>query len=244
MLSVFDHRQKTLTTIQWTYSVVFVLQFLHLGYFLLRNLKVARVYTKGLTNEYASIDSSVKWLKNLNIALLAVMIFTAVFLYILLITDIYKRHLDYVYVLPIGLLFYWISYRFMRSPLKPLDNGTKYQGSSLNKEEFPELITKLEQLMAADKVYLNNTIRLADLADKMGMSKHHLSQLINQQYGLSFFDFINKARVTEAKNIITQHPEYKLIQVAYDAGFNNKTSFVNAFKKFEGLTPSSYRAGA
>ena len=242
MLSVFDHREKVLTTIQWTYSVVFILQFMHLGYFLIKNLKVVKTYSKGLSREYASIAPAVGWLKNLNIALLLVLVLSAIFLYILLITDIYRRHLDYIYVLPIGVLFYWISFRFMRTSIKPVENGSKYVGSSLSAEEIPAMQLKLEDLMQEQEVYLNNTIRLADLAQQMGMSKHHLSQLINQEYGMSFFDFINRSRVERAKELIAAHPEYKMLQVAFDSGFNNKTSFVNAFKKFEGITPSRYRA--
>lgn len=241
MLSVFDQREKVLTTIQWTYSIVFVVQFVHLGFFLIKNLFLAKNYSKGLTSEYSNIDTKINWIRYFNMTLLFILILSAIFLYILLVTDIYRRQLDYIYVIPIGVLFYFISFKFMRTEWKPIENGTKYQGSSLSKDEIPNHIIKLNELMQEEKMYLNNVIRLSDLAGMMTISTHHLSQLINEQYELSFYDFINQFRVNEAKSIIINHPEYKLLQVAFDAGFNNKTSFVNAFKKFEKITPSKFR---
>lgn len=241
MLSVFDHREKIVSTIQWTYSTVFIFQFVHLGYFLFKNLKIVNYYSKRLTSEYSNIDVKINWLKYFNIALIIILIFSVIFLYILLVTDIYRRHLDYIYVIPIGLLFNFISFKFMRTEWRPIENNSKYEGSSLNQDEIPDYIIKLNRLMENEKVYLNNVIRLSDLSEMMTINKHHLSQIINQYYGLSFYDFINQFRVNEAKNIIIKHPEYKLLQVAFDSGFNNKTSFVNAFKKFEKVPPSKFR---
>lgn len=241
MLSVFDHREKIVSTIQWTYSTVFIFQFIHLGYFLFKNLKIVNYYSKRLTSEYSNIDVKINWLKYFNIALIIVLIFSVIFLYILLVTDIYRRHLDYIYVIPIGLLFNFISFKFMRTEWRPIENNSKYEGSSLNQDEIPDYIIKLNRLMENEKVYLNNVIRLSDLSEMMTINKHHLSQIINQHYGLSFYDFINQFRVNEAKDIIIKHPEYTLHQVAFDSGFNNKTSFVNAFKKFEKVPPSKFR---
>lgn len=241
MLSVFDHREKIVSTIQWTYSTVFIFQFVHLGYFLFKNLKIVNYYSKRLTSEYSNIDVKINWLKYFNIALIIVLIFSVIFLYILLVTDIYRRHLDYIYVIPIGLLFNFISFKFMRTEWRPIENNSKYEGSSLNQDEIPDYIIKLNRLMENEKVYLNNVIRLSDLSEMMTINKHHLSQIINQHYGLSFYDFINQFRVNEAKDIIIKHPEYTLHQVAFDSGFNNKTSFVNAFKKFEKVPPSKFR---
>lgn len=241
MLSVFDHREKIVSTIQWMYSTVFIFQFVHLGYFLFKNLKIVNYYSKRLTSEYSNIDVKINWLKYFNIALIIILIFSVIFLYILLVTDIYRRHLDYIYVIPIGLLFNFISFKFMRTEWRPIENNSKYEGSSLNQDEIPDYIIKLNRLMENEKVYLNNVIRLSDLSEMMTINKHHLSQIINQHYGLSFYDFINQFRVNEAKDIIIKHPEYTLHQVAFDSGFNNKTSFVNAFKKFEKVPPSKFR---
>jgi AraC-like DNA-binding protein len=241
MLSSFDHREKVLTTIQWTYSVIFILQFVHLGFFLFKNVKLIKAYSKSLSDEYSSIDSKIAWLRNFNRALILLLLLATIFLYVLLVTDIYRRHLDYIYVLPIGLLFYFISFKFMRTDWQPTEPITKYASSSLSEEGIITIMKKLDEVIETDNVHLNPILRLGDLAKNIDISKHHLSQIINQKYELTFYDFINKHRVSEAKQLIMQSPDLTLLQVAFDSGFNNKTSFVNAFKKFEHITPSKFR---
>lgn len=242
MLSVFDHREKIISPMQYVYSTIFILQFLHLGYYLYKNLKIIKLYSNGLASEYASLESNVKWLKILNRTLLGVLLFSVIFLYILLVTDIYRRHLDYIYVLPIGFLFYIIGYHLMNVEWKEVDKKVlKYANSTLNEHDVTKYTQKLDFLMENQKVYLNQEIRLNNIADEIGMKRHHLSQLINQYYKQSFFDYINKYRVLEAKKAIANDPEQPLIQIAFDTGFNNKTSFINAFKKFEKTTPSKFR---
>ncbi len=242
MLSVFDHREKIIEPIQYMYSVVFILQFVHLGFYLLKNINVIKTYTEELRLEYATINGNIKWLKTFNITLITILLFTAVFLYILLKTDIYRRHLDYIYVLPIGFLFYLIGYYMMNVEWKTVDKKTvKYANSSLAVEHLPMYVKQLEHLIDEEKIYLKNDIRLKDLAAELDVKSHHLSQIINQYYKVSFFDFINKNRVEYAKSDIANTPNKPLIQVAFDSGFNNKTSFINAFKKFENKTPSKYR---
>ncbi|RNC87852.1 MAG: AraC family transcriptional regulator [Winogradskyella sp.] len=241
MLSVFDHREKQLAIIQWIYSIVFVLQFVHLAFFLFKNLSLVRLYSKGLQKEYSVINTKIKWLKYFNLIMLVVLLLSAIFLYILLVTDIYRRHLDYIYVLPIGILFYFISFKFFRTEWEEVETMTKYSGSTLKADKITEYKKAIDNLMIDKKLYLEPNLRLHDFAEKLDISKHHLSQIINQHYGVSFFDFVNQHRINEAKTIITNHPEYTLLQVAFDSGFNNKTSFVNAFKKFDSITPSKYR---
>ncbi len=243
MLSVFDHREKIITPMQYVYSFAFIGQFVHLGFYLSKNLFQIKAYTRRLTTQYSNINGNVKWLRIFNVSFLLILLFVAVFLYILLVTDIYRRYLDYVYVLPVGALFYIIGYYFLNTEWKTTTNGNsiKYAKSTLDPDSISVHVEKLNQLMTSQKVYLDKELRLTDLAEKMELNAHHLSQLINQHFHLSFFDFVNKYRVNEAKSIIQNNPDFTLLQVAFDAGFNNKTSFVNAFKKFEKTTPSSFR---
>ncbi|MEP1096411.1 MAG: helix-turn-helix domain-containing protein [Cyclobacteriaceae bacterium] len=243
MLSVFDHREKIISSIQYLYSFVFIGQFTHLGLYLFKNLKLVKNYKYELRGEYSSINGNVKWLKVFNMSFLVVLVVAGVFLYLLLVTDIYRRHMDYLYVLPIGALFYLISYYFINTEWKETTSSStlKYAKSSLDTQNISKYVESLNELLKDKKIFLDKELRLTDLALKMDIKSHHLSQLINQEFNLSFFDLINKYRVSEAKQIIEKNPEYTLLQVAFDAGFNNKTSFVNAFKKFEKSTPSQFR---
>ncbi len=242
MLSVFDHRKKIISPIQYIYSFIFIIQFIHLGGYLFKNIGLVKNYTETIKSEYAAVDIGIRWARIFNIVLISILIFSILFLYILLVTDIYRRHLDYIYVLPIGALFFLISYSLMNTDWKSIDQSTeKYAKSSLKTESVVAYVKELNHLMNNKKIYLNNEIRLLDIAKQMHIPSHHVSQIINGHFKSSFFDFVNKYRVEEAKRMIEEHPEYTLLQIAFDSGFNNKTSFVNAFKKFENKTPSAFR---
>ena len=96
--------------------------------------------------------------------------------------------------------------------------------------------------MENEKPYLNNRLGLKDVAEYLNISVHHLSQVINEQLDKNFFDFVNDYRVTEVKNLLRdpKHKQFTLLAIAYDCGFNSKSSFNSVFKKITGLTPSSY----
>jgi AraC-like DNA-binding protein len=69
-----------------------------------------------------------------------------------------------------------------------------------------------------------------------------LSKVINSTYGQNFNDYINRFRVDEAVKLMND-PAYKnfnILVVAYDAGFNSKSTFNRAFKKVTGVTPKDY----
>lgn len=122
-----------------------------------------------------------------------------------------------------------------------ISDQTKYKNSPLTKEFSQELLIKLHALMNHEKCYLNPNFSLAQLSEKLQLSKHNTSQLINEQLGISFFEYINKLRVEEAANLLTtKKNNYKVVDIAFMVGFNNKVSFYNSFKNLKGMTPVAY----
>jgi len=241
MLAVFDHRPKTVTLFEYVYSTVFYIQFIHLGCYLLFNIKLTNAYIKRLKHSYSNINNVI-WLKIFNVVLVATLILASLYLYLLFVSDHYRRALDYIYVLPMGLFIYSIGYHVSGiSWLNVDETNEKYSKSSLKKEAKSNYAQQLESLMNTDKPYLKNDLRLADLAALLEIKSHHLSQLINEHYQCSFFDYINQYRILEAKRLIKENQKETLLKIAFNSGFNNKTSFVNAFKKFESATPSAYK---
>ena len=69
-----------------------------------------------------------------------------------------------------------------------------------------------------------------------------LSQVINETIGQTFFDFINRYRIEEAKRLLTNPADKKItvLEVLYEVGFNSKSSFNKNFKKVTGQSPSEY----
>ncbi|WP_159466769.1 AraC family transcriptional regulator [Dyadobacter sp. 3J3] len=112
----------------------------------------------------------------------------------------------------------------------------------LTESQTVVLKEKLENLMQLEKVYLNNELSLPVLAQQMGVSIHELSFLINDVYGENFFSFVNRHRIEEAKRLLhsEKYETLNILGIAYEAGFNSKTTFNTAFKKSTGLSPSEF----
>lgn len=119
----------------------------------------------------------------------------------------------------------------------------RYAGSGLSLAQLEALDQQLQELMQHKKPYLNSTLSRRQLAEQVGIHPKDLSRIINERYDMNFFDFINSYRVQEFKKIVEQKEfqHLSLLGMAYEAGFNSKTTFNTSFKKCTGLTPSEYR---
>nr|WP_299388710.1 helix-turn-helix domain-containing protein [Allomuricauda sp.] len=119
----------------------------------------------------------------------------------------------------------------------------KYKTTGLTKDFSMELKNELQQFMRDEKPYLNSEYRLDDLAEKLNISRHHCSQVINEHFDTNFFNFINQYRIEEAKKMLKKNNSANVSDVMFACGFNNRVSFYNAFKKFTGTTPKSFLSG-
>ncbi|MBK7936886.1 MAG: AraC family transcriptional regulator [Lewinellaceae bacterium] len=119
----------------------------------------------------------------------------------------------------------------------------KYRNSGLTPEASRSLLQHLNSLMFEEKYYHDPEISLEKLANALNAGKHHVSQVINEHLGASFFEYVNQLRVEEAKQLLaeTTRSDLHVIEVAYTVGFNNKVSFNTAFKKATGMTPTEFR---
>ena len=129
-------------------------------------------------------------------------------------------------------------------PHDDMPSCPKYEKLRLpaSKEEY--YVKKLREYMAEEKPYLQEELTLQDLADELSLSTHHLSMILNIHFKQNFYNFVNSYRVDEVKQKLV-HPENKnqnILTIAYDAGFNSKSTFNTMFKKFTGKTPKEYRA--
>ncbi|MCX2718452.1 helix-turn-helix domain-containing protein [Lentiprolixibacter aurantiacus] len=120
----------------------------------------------------------------------------------------------------------------------------KSTGTENNTEESKSLLHKLNQHLTQNKPYLEAELTLNDLAAQLNVSPRQLSILINAELGKSFFDLINSYRIEEAKRRFRESTDSKLtvLEVMYAVGFNSKSSFNTAFKKYTGNTPTAYKS--
>jgi len=119
----------------------------------------------------------------------------------------------------------------------------KYAGSILKEADARMYAERLVSYMAEKKPYLNPDLNLPQLAGDLNIPSHYLSQVINQNTGHNFYDFINHYRVEEVKNKIIDplYQKYSILGIAFDAGFNSKSAFNRAFKYITGQTPTHYK---
>lgn len=96
--------------------------------------------------------------------------------------------------------------------------------------------------MQDEKPYLNPNLTLNDLAASLNVNKNVVSMAINRGFGFSFYDLVNYYRVDEFKKLADQHKDNKpsVLELAFESGFNSKTTFNTAFKKFTQSTPREY----
>jgi AraC-like DNA-binding protein len=123
-----------------------------------------------------------------------------------------------------------------------LDEQVKYKSSSLtDDDQLQQHIIKLKQIMEVQKPFLKPSFSLPELAQLMNLSVHLVSQIINDKLGKSFFEMIAEYRIEEAKKLLVNQPNIKIEEIAEQVGYNSKSSFNTAFKKFTGKTPSEFR---
>lgn len=127
-----------------------------------------------------------------------------------------------------------------------LEHGhIKYEKTGLSEAFSLELKNKLENLMHTQKLYLKHELRLDDIAEMLDVSRHHASQVINENFNKSFYDYVNAYRIKEAKRKLCADFDssvQSISDIAYQCGFNNRVSFYKAFKKITNTTPTEFIA--
>ncbi|CAD5276626.1 MULTISPECIES: AraC family transcriptional regulator [unclassified Imperialibacter] len=240
----------------------YVLRELQYVFYMLAVFKILKnyksVYSENHTN---SSNSSYKWLFQMTVLLLVSHSFV-VCSYLLSYTD-YHLLLNWSNII-IGICALIISCWFV---LKALKNPTLFKGVdadmiALNKELKTKPIASDEGALDAQKSvemnsqmdfvkkyvlenepYLEPSLTIQELSKQVTIPVRDLSLLINRHSNQHFFDFINEFRIEKAKELMKDPSNKKLtiLEILYQVGFNSKSSFNTAFKKFTNQTPTAFR---
>jgi AraC-like DNA-binding protein len=108
------------------------------------------------------------------------------------------------------------------------------------KEANAEYRRILENWMEGEKPYLNPEFRLMDLRQVLPLNRTYLSQLINNEYGCSFYQFVTNYRIEEAKRLMREQPDMKFQEVSDQCGFSSPTVFSRVFVREVGMTPRDW----
>lgn len=135
-----------------------------------------------------------------------------------------------------------VSYRIKVKQLELEPDTKKYQRSGLKKKDATDLVNKIRKYMVIEKPYLDRELNIYDLSNQLKISRHTLSEVINEHMGMNFYNLVNEYRVNEVKERL-KNEEFRqltILAIAYDSGFNSKSSFNTIFKEKTGKTPSEY----
>jgi AraC-like DNA-binding protein len=120
------------------------------------------------------------------------------------------------------------------------DEKEKYKNKEIN-EETQLLMDQKLAVIVEKELFLNPNFSLEEAAKELKVTKHILSQYVNEILGKSFSSLIKEYRVEKAKELLETEKNYTIESLGYDSGFNSKSTFFTAFKKITGLTPAEYQ---
>ncbi len=241
------------------FSAFMLATVIQLGLYLFFSIRCLLRHAKTIRDEFSDIEKiNLDWLRYLLIGLSAI--------YLILLGDQFFPDLlgmnilgDLTTVVAV-ILIYAMGYLGLRQPAIFTQNYSprlaqtetvpeeaqlerKYQRSGLDRETSRVFLQELTQYMQTRKPYLDGDLALPQLAQQLGISANYLSQIINEQLQVNFYDFVNSYRVEAAKGLINIPSQEKLniLNIALDSGFNSKSAFYTAFKKATSMTPTQYR---
>lgn len=192
------------------------------------------------------VKTKLLWLKALFVILF---IFILLWFYATLQAAIIQEYPAYLLLIGISICIYVMGYvgtrkigiQEERKKIRQFDFANRpYSISEATKSKH---IVALEKILIDEKKFLDPSTTLETLATDLDLSKSHLSRIINAELKTTFSDYINLLRVNEAKRYLLEHEfsNYTLLAIGLEAGFNSKTTFNSAFKKFTGMTPSAFK---
>lgn len=116
----------------------------------------------------------------------------------------------------------------------------KYKNKEIDQKMLDIMAQKLSVIIEKE-LFVNPNFTLEEASKELKVTKHILSQYVNEILGKSFSNLINEYRIEKAKRLLETEKNYTIESLGYDSGFNSKSTFFTTFKKITGLTPAAYQ---
>lgn len=234
---------------------------LHVWGYIVLSMLTLFSYRRRIRESFSSVEEiNLGWLNNFLTGMIAV--YTAfIGLHVLIFFGIDMLLFTIITTLIGSAAVYYLAFLFLRyinslshtvqvvreeereeEPVPVKKQESKYSSSPLTEEDLDRHWQALVTLMESEQLYLQQELSLSGLAEKVGIPRQYLSQVINRKAGVNFYDFINSYRLEEFVRLVAlpENSNYTILSIAFDAGFNSKASFNSFFKKSKGMTPSQY----
>lgn len=221
-------------------------------YTILSYLEIRKHQKKILAFVSDTVEIDLSWLEYIISSILAISIVVTLY-------NIFFNALTlnvFINIFFLGIIFFVAYNSLKQKEIFPLDENMRKEIILIEEEQSVELKRKiipdsdlikfksmLSELMKIQKPYLDSELNLIKLAELINMTPHQLSYIINTGYNENFFQYINTYRVEKAKELLLNEEMNKLsiLGIAFESGFNSKTSFNTTFKKISGQTPSEFK---
>ncbi|MCJ8152787.1 helix-turn-helix domain-containing protein [Chryseobacterium sp. SSA4.19] len=120
--------------------------------------------------------------------------------------------------------------------------SVKYQRSNVTEESMQEVYERLTDKMVSEKIFKDPELTLDYTAKLLNIHPNILSQTINTIENKNFYDYINRQRIEEFKRIavLPENEKFTILSLAFESGFNSKTSFNRNFKKYMHISPREF----
>jgi AraC-like DNA-binding protein len=116
-----------------------------------------------------------------------------------------------------------------------------YAASTLKSVNCDDAIARLKRLFEVDKIYADEDLSLARLAELLQLTPHQLSELINTHCGVGFSRYVREHRVAAAKRMLVEEPRASVLSVGLSVGFTSQSNFYTAFREITGEVPGKFR---
>ncbi len=213
------------------------------------SIMLLRRFSKRIRDNFSSIEKiDLKWLRFL-LFFIGLVLFASALTHVLFEGDVSGNY----FWMATSLIIYLMGYFGLAQPeifagkvlndFKELGDRKKYKKSTLTPERAEVYYKRLTEAMFEKNIYLNSDLTLSALAKEIAISTHHLSQLINEKVGQTFYDFVNSHRIEKAKEYLgaEEKQHFGIGSIGFEVGYNSLSAFNTAFKKFTGTTPSQFR---
>ena len=124
-----------------------------------------------------------------------------------------------------------------------MQTNSSYTKYGLKKQDSIKIAERLNKYMKEEQPFLDTELSLSKLAKEINTYPHYLTQVLNENMKLNFYDYVNSFRIKEVKKELNnpKNSQFTILAIAYDCGFNSKSVFNRIFKQKTGLTPSEYK---
>ena len=203
-------------------------------------IRLLRTFSQEISKNYA--DTKERDVKSIRVLLLAIVL-TSV---ISVIASILGRRFCFskdvivnTFSLIFSTLLFMLGYIGLTQTFsfEQLCNDTPSDNSGQEPDSLGE---KLEELMTARNLYLTHDLKINDVAIALGTCRTYVSNHINQSYGCTFSEYINRKRIEYAKSLLQDGSTDKMVSIAQKSGFSTEQSFYTNFKKYVHTSPHEW----